>query len=434
MSAQETPTPSHKTSTPLTWCPKGGSSGDQSGAKDTKTVDLGSPAAKSGTPGTIGAPHFDHRELNIIWPQTVTELHVHLGGSVPLYRLWEIAIDRGIRGIGSGYEDFVSLLKIQDGKVRDLDEYLEVYDKIELIQSGPASVRESIIIAIHRAYRTGGMISVGPGGEGGSPESLFAIGRLEIRWNPMKRTGAVFLKGSHAGLYDVDRVIKSGINAVEEVEIGFRDKIQVGHIFCFGRDMAFEANMALARKTRLWRERTDKIVGIDLAGHESVNPLSSPRKLEEMRIVFEEAGPGLGRTVHVGETPHVDIETFLRTVEVLQPARVGHPISAVRALWNNKDDRGLKLLKERGIVCELCVKSNLLTGALRDLEEYGRFINTLDDYEIEYTFSTDAPSLQGTSLAEELIMLLSAKAATPDQILRALKTAERASFLPPPKR
>jgi adenosine deaminase len=375
-------------------------------------------------------PSLPADALHVDWPKHVTELHVHLGGSVPLYRLWEIAIDRGIRGIGSGYEDFVSLLKIEGGKVKDLDSYLEVYDKIELIQSGPASVRESIIIAIHRAYRTGGMVSVGPGGEGGAPESLFAIRRFELRWNPLKRTGAVFLKGSHAGLYDMDRVIKSAVNAVEEVEIGFHGDIQVGHIFCFGRDMTFEANMALAKKTRLWREKTNKIIGIDLAGHESVNPLSSPRKLEEMRIVFDEAGPGLGRTVHVGESHHVDIETFIKTVETLHPSRVGHPIAAIRALWEKKDDRGLKLLKEREIVCELCVKSNLLTGAVKDVAEYGRIISTLDEYGIAYTFSTDAPSLQGTSLAEELIMLLSQRAATPEQILRALNTAEQASFLP----
>ncbi len=391
------------------------------------------PLSSSTTP-SITHPTAHSQVLDkfgIKWPKHVTELHVHLGGSVPLYRLWEIAIDRGIRGIGSGYEDFVSLLKIKDGKVSDLDSYLEVYEKIELIQSGPASVRESIIIAIHRAYRTGGMLNVGPGGEGGSPESLFAIRRFELRWNPLKRTGAVFLKGSHAGLYDMDRVIKSAINAVEEVEIGFHGQIQVGHIFCFGRDLTFEANMALARKTRLWKERTEKIIGIDLAGPESVNSLSDPRKLDEMRLVFDEAGPDLGRTVHVGETRHVEIETFIKTLEALNPTRVGHPIVAIRALWEKNDDRGLKIMQERGIVCELCIKSNLLTGAVKDLPEYGRIINTLDDYGIGYTFSTDAPSLQGTSLAEELLMLLSAGAATPDQILRALALADTASFLPP---
>lgn len=366
---------------------------------------------------------------DIKWPSTVTELHVHLGGSVPIYRLWEMAVERGIRGLGDGYEDFIDIIKIQENKVKDLDTYLEVYDKIELIQSGPENVRQSIIIAINRAYRTGGMVHLGPGGEGGSPETLFTISRLELRCNPLKRTGAVFLKGAHAGLYDVDRVIKAACQAIEDVEIGFKGKIQSGLIFCFGRDMTFEANLALAKKIELWRNKTDKIIGVDLAGPESVNPLSSPKKLAEMKEVFDLVAPSLGRTVHVGETPHVDLETFLKTIEALNPHRVAHPIVAFRSLWDKKDDRGLKLLKERNIVCELCVKSNLLTGAVKDIQEYGRVINTLDEFGIRYTFSTDAPSLQVTSLAAELMLLLENGAATPEQVLRGLATAEECSFL-----
>ncbi len=351
---------------------------------------------------------------------------------MPLYRLWEIAVERGIRGMGDGYEDFIKTLKITEGEVKDLDSYLEVYDRVELIQSGPQAVRESIIIALHRAYRTGGMAELGPGGEGGDPEPLFRIGRIELRLNPMKRTGAVFLKGKHAGLYDVDRVIRSACAAVEEVELGFKGKIQAGLIFCFGRDMAFEANMILAEKARQWTEKSAKIIGVDLAGHESINPLSDPKKLEEMKIVFDTVGEGIGRTVHVGETPHIDLDTFINTIVALNPHRVAHPIVAFRAYWDRKDDRGLKLLKERDLTCELCVKSNLLTRAVADVKEYGRIINTLDDFEIPYTFSTDAPSLQGTSLAGELLLLLDQGAATPEQILRALKVAHDRSFLPLP--
>jgi adenosine deaminase len=149
-----------------------------------------------------------------------------------------------------------------------------------------------------------------------------------------------------------------------------------------------------------------------------------------MKKVFDAAGPGLGRTVHVGETPHVDLETFIRTVEALEPQRVAHPIVAFRALWDRKDDRGLKLMQERKIVCELCVRSNLLTGAVKDISEYGRIIKTLDEYGIPYTFSTDAPCLQVSSLAEELMMLLSSGAANEEQVLRALQTADTFSFLP----
>ncbi len=371
--------------------------------------------------------------LKLKWPASVTEIHVHLGGSVPLYRLWEIAVERGIRGLGGGYEEFLNILRIQGDRVRDLDSYLEVYDTVELIQSGPQAIRESIIIALHRAYRTGGMVKLGPGGEGGDPDPLFKIGRIELRLNPLKRTGAVFLKGQHAGLYDVDRVIKATCEAVQDVEIGFRGDLQAGLIYCFGRDMTFEANRILAEKINDWHLKSDKIVGVDLAGPESVNPLSSRKKLAEMKAVFDLIPDSLGRTIHVGETDHVDIQTFVKTIEALNPDRVAHPIMAARAWWNNKDDRGLKILKEREIICELCVQSNLLTRAVRSLAEYGRFINTLDKFDINYTFSTDAPSLQVTGLAQELVLLLESGAANTDQILRALSVAEQASFLPPKK-
>ena len=185
---------------------------------------------------------------NINWPETATELHFHLGGSVPLYRLWEMAVDRGIRGLGKGYEEFVDKIRIKEDEVTDLDSYLEVYDTIELIQSGPQSVRESIIISFHRGYRTGGMLTLSEGLETSDQKPLFAINQLELRLNPLKRTGAVFLKGKQAGLYDVDRVIKAACAASEDTEIAFQDKINTGLIFCFGRDMTFEANMVLAEK------------------------------------------------------------------------------------------------------------------------------------------------------------------------------------------
>jgi adenosine deaminase len=370
-------------------------------------------------------------EINLdllTWPSVVTELHVHLGGSVPLYRIWEIAVDRGIRGLGNGYHEFINQLQIVDGKVHDLDSYLEVYDKVELVQSGPQAVRESVIIAIHRAYRTGGAIEIGPGG---SPvgKTIFNVGKLELRFNPLKRTGAVFLKGKHAGLYDVDRIIKAACDAVEEVQLAFHDKIKVGLIFCFGRDMTYEANLALAKKTVEWSKRSKLIVGVDLAGSESVNSLADDEKLHEMKNIFELIPKDLGKTVHVGETPHVSLEVFLKTVKALNPHRIAHPIVAFRAYLNHNDSRGLDEIISRNLVCEFCVKSNLLTQAVSSLEEYGKILHICDTLGIPYTFSTDAPSLQGSSLASELLLLLSSGAATKKQIDKALATADKASFI-----
>jgi adenosine deaminase len=364
----------------------------------------------------------------IPWPENVTELHTHLGGAVPLYRLWEIAIDRGIRGLGRGYNEFINNLKISDDRVHNLESYLEVYDRVELIQSGPQAIRESIIIAIHRAYRTGGNYQHGLGGEGlGKP--LFNVGKLELRFNPLKRTGAVFLKGQHAGLYDVDRVIKAACDAAEEVEIGFNGSIRVGLIFCFGRDMTYEANKILAEKTSYWSQKYSNIIGVDLAGAESANPLSDTEELRKFSEIFNLLPSHLGRTLHVGETPYVDLSTFIKTIIALNPSRVAHPIVAFRNYLVNKDDRGLRLLKERGIVCEFCVKSNLLTKAVSDISEYKEIISLCDKWDIPYTFSTDAPSLQNNTLAEELIMLIHSRAASAEQILRALEFANQYSFI-----
>jgi adenosine deaminase len=87
-------------------------------------------------------------------------------------------------------------------------------------------------------------------------------------------------------------------------------------------------------------------------------------------------------------------------------------------------------MAERGIVAELCMLSNLLTGAIDQVEDYRRVLNTFDRFRIEYTFSTDAPALQKSTLASEIGLLLEREAASLDQIERSFETAARTTFLP----
>lgn len=365
-------------------------------------------------------------------PAGVTEQHVHLGGSVSIYRLWEMGQIRGIRGLGS-YEQFVHLAHRRPDTITSLDEYLRVFDLVEAIQSGPDSVRESIHVAVSGAYRTAGMRQLGPGGEGADPEPPLAVRRLELRLCPLKRTGAPFLRGEHAGLYDVDRIILACCQAAAETELIYRGEMQVGLIFCFGRDLTWEANAVLATKTRRWAAVYRNIIGVDLAGSECQRPLADPNDRARMRELFEEAagtGPGsLGRTAHCGETPFVDLPTFIATIDALAPHRVAHPLTAAHAYWQHGDDRGLRLLADRGIVCELCPWSNHLTGAL-PIERTGALLSLLDAYHIGYTLSTDSPALQKTSLALEIALLLTQGGAQPQQIDRAFATAEASTFLP----
>ena len=49
----------------------------------------------------------------------VTEQHVHLGGSVSIYRLWEMGQMRGIRGLGN-YEEFISQAHLRPDSIHSL--------------------------------------------------------------------------------------------------------------------------------------------------------------------------------------------------------------------------------------------------------------------------------------------------------------------------
>ena len=366
-------------------------------------------------------------------PDGVTEQHVHLGGSVGIYRLWEMGQMRGIRGLGS-YDEFVDRAHRRPENSGSLDEYLRIFDLIEAIQSGPESLRESIHVAVSGAFRTGGMRRLGPGGEGADLEPALAVRKLELRLCPLKRTGAPFLRGEHAGLYDLDRIIMAACQAATETEVFYRGAMRVGLIFCFGRDLTWEANAVLAAKTRLWRTAYANIIGIDLAGSERACSLADPSDRARLRELFTEAagsGPGaLGRTIHCGETPYVDLDTFIATVQALEPQRVSHPLAAAYAYWQRGDDRGLRLLAERGIVCEVCPWSNHLTGIL-SIERSGELLTLLDHFHIGYTINTDSPALQKTSLALEIEMMLTQGGVRPEQILQAFATAEASTFLPP---
>ncbi len=352
-------------------------------------------------------------------PEGVFEVHVHLGGAVPIHRLYESAVDRGIRLPVQSYDEFADLLHRRLDNSGSLEKYLEIYEVAERIQSGPQALRESVLIALNGAARTGGSTRVAEGEALVPLPHRLPLTGIELRMNPLKRNGN--------GLWDLDRVMLAACSGVEEIQTAYKGRLRAGLIVCLGRDLPDEQNLIIARKTALWASKGLPVVGLDLAGPESANPLSDPARLRTMAEFYEMAG--VGRTVHCGETRSIDLETFLATMRELKPHRVGHPLAACRALWEQNDDRGLRLMAERGIVAELCVVSNLLTRAVENVEQYGLLLKTLDDYGIEYCFSTDAPSLQKTTLASELELLLSRGAASIEQLERSLVSAVKCTFL-----
>lgn len=344
----------------------------------------------------------------------VASLHTHLSGTEPIGSIYDRGRRMGVRGFRNRAE--FDLL-IEEGT---LDSYIQLNHRIDDAQAGMLGLSEALLASIdHQVAHEGEIAS----------ERVFTLSAFLARFNVMKRTGVTRGEnGAIETLYDVDLIMEAADLTVRRARRDYPD-VKVGLILCFARELPLEVNRIMAEKIVQWRETLPSLVAVDLAGPESSPMMADDKAFREMaRLYREAAGDKLKRTLHCGETRHTSVDLFLRTVEAFDPQQVSHPIAAVKGCWDG-DKRGLQLLVERGIVVELCYWSNRLTQVIESSAEFGRVLDTLDEWSIPYTFSTDSPVLQGTTLAEELGRLLLDGAITPDQINRGFAVAEKSVLL-----
>ena len=106
---------------------------------------------------------------------------------------------------------------------------------------------------------------------------------------------------------------------------------------------------------------------------------------------------GLGITVHSGESGPV--EEVARVIELLEPDRIGHGVKAAY------DPRTMAMLRERGIVLEICPTSNLNTGVVSSWEEFRWIFDQFHRNGVRYAISTDGPEMLKTYIRDELATL-----------------------------
>ena len=73
----------------------------------------------STAPGTVRRDGLDPR-----LPDTLVDLHIHVGGAVAPHILYSIAMQQGFKLPTKGYWDFVELVTIRPGETKSLDDYL----------------------------------------------------------------------------------------------------------------------------------------------------------------------------------------------------------------------------------------------------------------------------------------------------------------------
>ena len=129
------------------------------------------------------------------------------------------------------------------------------------------------------------------------------------------------------------------------------------------------------------------VVGVDLSGDEDTTIPS------EICGFFKKAKDelGLSVTIHAGETGnHENIEWAILECGA---DRIGHALAAINC------SKTADLIIDRDVCVEVCLQSNLRTGAVKCLEEHPvvKFL----DLGIPFVLCSDNPAIHGTTLSDD---------------------------------
>ena len=327
-------------------------------------------------------------------PRDLTDLHIHVGGAVAPHILWSIAHEQGFKLPVQDYWEFKELVSARPGKVKSLDEYLAVMHQwTERIQSSPQAMERSVYEIIGKEYRSS------------------RVDLIELRFNPMKR--------NEGGERDLDHIIHAALRGMDRAVLEYG--VKAGLIFCLAREFEPHLNEIIVEKAIRYRRRG--VVGIDLAGPER-HAVELGEDVELYRELFRRAREGgLKCTVHTGETARTGVEGIRAVVEALEPHRIGHGICAA------KDDGVMDLLRERGVVLEICPSSNLATRAVESVEELGQVLQRFWRRGVRFTINTDGPYLLDTDMRREVGLLERHLVLAHEQIEQTFRWAREATFV-----
>jgi len=162
----------------------------------------------------------------------------------------------------------------------------------------------------------------------------------------------------------------------------------------FGAEQAWQV-------ARLAAERVgDRVVAFGIGGDEARGP--AQRFAEVFRFCREQ---GLRLVPHAGE--NTDAAAVWAALEI-GADRIGHGIRAA------EDARLLAALAERGIPLEVCISSNVITGAVPSLADHP--VRRIYDAGVPVILNTDDPAMFNTTLVEEYLLAARTFGFTADEL------------------
>jgi len=320
------------------------------------------------------------------YPFPKAELHLHLDGAVRPGTAWELAAAQGVpmpADTLEGYRDF-----IRAGTVcGSVNEYLERFELPLQVMQDPEGVARITRELIETLASQGTALA-------------------EIRFAPQLHTRKGMTQAQAVEAVLEGR--RQGLAACPDIRIGI-----LTCMMCVGPETANrDAN---AETVEVCKSCLGKgVVGLDLAGAEGIEPLSSFAPL------FRRAAElGIPCTCHAGDSPGPET---VRDALDFGVRRIGHGHHAYL------DPALCRLLAGEGITLEICPTSNIQCKTQPSYEAHPA--KNLLDMGVNVTISTDNPVLACTTLADEYGHCLCEMGFTEGDLIRMNELAVRASFLP----
>lgn len=178
------------------------------------------------------------------------------------------------------------------------------------------------------------------------------------------------------------------------------------------RDHGPEAALKNVEKIAVYKNQG--VVGIGLGGNESLHPAT------QYVDVFREAKAlGLRRVAHAGEADGA--ESVSSAIIDLNAERIGHGVRAI----DNPDL--MNLLKRSQIPIEVCITSNVMTGAVPSMHEHP--VKQFLQQGLKVTINTDDPTMFNCTLNDEYSLLLGVFQCSFQDIKKVCYNALESSFL-----
>ncbi len=314
------------------------------------------------------------------------ELHRHLEGSLRLSTLQEIA--RQQRMPLPNDEHLAGLVQMQPGEPLNFQNFLAKFQTLRLFYQTPEIIQRVTREAVEDA-------------------ALDQVRYMELRFTPVAL--------SRQRGFALRDVMEWVCTAVEQASREFR--LPVNLLVSMNRHEPLElAEQVIGLAVDF---RDDGVVGIDLAGNEA------EFNAQPFLSLFREARrAGLALLVHAGEWGPA--ENVRQAIEDFGAERIGH---GVRVL---EDEAVTRLAAERGTAFEVCITSNVQSGAVASLDQHP--LLRMLQAGLNVTINSDDPGISDIRLSDEYRLAVEEVGLSRQQLQERVLAAANAAILPLPEK